>query len=49
MGPHTEESASVEDSHMSAVPEVADVIWGESGDRRAEGRKVRYTARIRTI
>lgn len=26
VGPHAKESASVEDSHVSAVPEVADVV-----------------------
>lgn len=29
--PHTEESAPMEDGHMSAVTEVADVVWWRSG------------------
>lgn len=38
VGPHAEEPAPVEDSHMSAVTEVADVIWGGE-----------YVVRIRTF
>lgn len=39
VGPHAEEPAPVEDGHVSAVTEVADVIWGWGG----------YVVRIRTF
>lgn len=47
VGPHAEEAAPVEDGHVSAVTEVADVVWGGVG-RCVEGRKVGHIIRITT-